>query len=329
MNLKRRLKEKLKVPLWHISRLREPLERPIWIASTRRSGSTLLMRMFYSQPGMDHISQPFDFWLPHHHEDRVTIPEGHRYTSLDQGITRKLEPFLDDLLSGRIRFRNQWDIRDPDFSWHVQRLAVKELNTKPILDRIDDRFDLDVVYLVRHPIPVSRSAIARDWGHTAQAFLEDPAFVERHLDDNQVEIVEEVLAEGTQVGRFVAEWCLDNLPTLQWRDNRDWLTVTFEELVHRPEPMAELLCEQFDLPEPDRMAARVQRPTKTARTGSAETIRQRGPSHKATRWLDDVEKEVESEVGRLLDGLDINAYEADSPFPAADLLHFGRLDGGG
>jgi len=178
-------------------------QSPIFIASTRRSGSTLLMEMIYSQPKIGFVAQPLELWRPHLHRSRLPIPEGNRYTTLGDEGERKVSAFLQDISKGRVRWRGQYNVLDEDFSPVVSRHVIKELNSKPILDAIGN--GMDVVYLVRHPISCAHSTISRDWGETASVFLEDRAYIEHLLDDEQIQFCQSILANGSKFDRCVLE----------------------------------------------------------------------------------------------------------------------------
>ncbi len=55
-------------------------------------------------------------------------------------------------------------------------------------------------------------------------------FDEQYLNDNQIRLVEDILAGNNQVEKFVLEWCLDNLvPFQEYCANPDrWTLITYE-----------------------------------------------------------------------------------------------------
>lgn len=318
------LKVAAKLLLCRIPRLDPPLERPIFIASTRRSGSTLLMRMIYSQPGLNYVDQPLELWRPHPWRRRLPPARGNRYTTLAGEDRARMRRFLRATFEGRVRFRSQWNPLDPDYSARVERLVVKDLNSRPLLCDIDDWFDLDVVYLVRHPIAVSRSVMMRGWGNTARALLDDEEYCRKIITSEQRRFCRRVLEEEGELEGLVVEWCLGNMIPLGALPDRDWLLLTYEELVARPGRMAGLLAERLDLPDPGRMRERARRPSKTTREESRREIEERGSTAPATRWVGETSESERRRVQEIFDALGVDVYRAAEPSPAPWALHFGE-----
>jgi len=298
-------------------------ERPILILGTRRSGSTLLMRMIYSQPGVDYVDQPLDLWHYHPYKAQLPAPAFNRFISLSSGEERSsCALFLEDVLSGRKRLRHQWNLFDRDFSWVVHRLVLKELNLKDVefIHWLAER--CDVVFLIRHPVAVALSIMKLGWGNTAQAFLENDEYCLRYLDKRKIEFSQKVIEKGTDLEKFVLEWSLENIPLLQQRENSTWLTITYEELVVRPREISGVLCEKLKLPEMERMWKTVGMPTRTTTSDSKQIISQFGATARAAQWQAEISTEERTGVQSILDIMGIKEYSASRIFPANKLLHF-------
>lgn len=299
-------------------------DKPILILGTRRSGSTLMMRMLYSQRGVDYVDQPLDLWRYHPYRKQLPVPALNQFLSTSPEEQASLKSFFADLLSGRKRLRHQWNLFDRHFSWIVRRLVLKELNLKDVdfIDWLAAR--CEVVYIVRHPIAVGLSIMKRGWGNTAQAFLENDYYCERYLDTGQAEFSEEILKTGTSLEGFVLEWCLENIPLLQKRVNRPWYTVTYEELVARPIEMSVMLCQELGLPDAQLMSKVVEIPTRTTIVDSKRLITQYGPMSRAAQWQRKITAEERTRIQHILDTMGIKEYSASRTLPGSELLHFGR-----
>ncbi|SFM80649.1 hypothetical protein [Thermodesulforhabdus norvegica] len=136
-------------------------EKPIFIFANRRGGSTLVMEMIYSQPGVDYIAQPLDLWQLHPHFNRLPHPLRSKFIALKEEEEERLAKYFTDLLAGRIRLRNQWRIFDRNFSFLVNRLVVKVCNAHALIDWFNEHFDIHCLYLIRHPIATALSIINR------------------------------------------------------------------------------------------------------------------------------------------------------------------------
>ncbi|MCS4055903.1 sulfotransferase [Salinibacter ruber] len=290
-------------------------ENPIFIFSTRRSGSTLLMRMIYSQKKVDYIDQPLDLWKPHLHFDMLPHPYKSQYISLQRHDEELLHKFFRDLINGNLRLRNQWDVTDSDFSYRANRLVVKTLNSLALIDWFDEKFNLEIVYHLRHPIPVSLSVMKRGWGNVASAYLENEQFCKRHLESEEIDFGWRVLREGSRLQKFVLEWCLRNYLPLSCHNQKSWLTLTYEELVSQPKEASELICHKLNLPNPSRMSKVVDVPTATTRRSSQKTIDESGTASLVDKWVRQVSPDERSEVAKVLEIYGVKVYNAHKARP--------------
>lgn len=303
------------------------LGKPIYIFSTRRSGSTLLMRMIYSQPNVSFIDQPLSPWRYAPCQEQLsTLHSMGRFIDLDPEEEQVLRDLFSDIYRGKQRLHSQWNPLDPAFSFRVNRLVLKMLNAKPLMDWFTCTLDAEIVYLVRHPIPVAMSILNRSWECTAKAFLTHAGFRERFLTENQVVKAQDVLENGSLLEHYVLEWCLENTYPLHVFGERSWLTLTYEELIMRPQRVSKLICRTFTLPDPERMVAQVSKPTKTTVGHSRKDIRREDGRHLVTRWYVTLAKD---EIERAAEVIDlfcpVEVYDATSPYPMDRLCHFGPL----
>jgi len=197
---------------FHLYRLRE---KPIVIFATRRGGSTLLMEMIASQPGVDFVSEPLSLWRYHPHFNRLPHPPRGRFISLNQEEARQVQSYFEDLLTGRIKAFNAWNPFHPTWSFRVRRLVVKLLSANTLIDWLANGFEIEVLYLLRHPVPVALSCLRLNWGNDAEAYLQNSCFREQILGSERARFADEVLAKGSPLEKFVVEWCLENFYPLQ------------------------------------------------------------------------------------------------------------------
>jgi len=307
----------------HLYRLSE---KPIVVFATRRGGSTLLMEMIASQPAIDFINEPLNLWRYRPYFDRLpNLPRG-RFISLRWEETRQVRSYFEDLLTGRIKAFNAWNPFHPTWSFRVRRLVVKLLGANTLIDWMAKEFNIEVLYLLRHPVPVALSCLGRNWGNDAEAYLQNPCFREQVLGPERARFSDKVLAQGTPLQKFMLEWCLENFYPLQAYKERPWLVLTYEEVICRPKQVSELICSRFGLPDPERMARMVGRPSRTTFFADArEAITKQGPQAMLGRWMKRNSQEELRGVQDILDALGIRAYQAFSPHPAESLCHFGPL----
>jgi len=304
-------------------------KRPIFLFTNSRSGSTLLMNMIYSQPGVDYSEIPINIYDIHRNRIRVSpLPPMSRYISLDSFDEKQLYNYFKGLINGKFRVNNQVRLFHPDFKLSVNRLVVKEISCLNIIDWITDNFDVDVIYLLRHPVPRALSKLKMGWYNDdyVKAYLDNDFFVKRFLNDDMISLTKDIYKKNDLFQFFVLEWCFENLSALSLCKKRDWLTITYEELLMRPRKMVDLICSNFNLSDPDRMLGRVFNASRSALNSSRDDIENKGSNYLVHRWLNQVEKERLEDIQRILDVFDIDIYNVNSPYPDKKYCNFGNIN---
>lgn len=277
----------------------------LFIFTMRRSGSTLLMRMIYSQPNITYISQP------HIHQDSsiysdLVIPSARP----GGGVKSELDDFIVALLNGTFRKWSQWNILDEYFSTTVNRLVVKLFGFNNVIDYISDYYTGQSIYLVRHPVAVARSIINKGWEPRAELHIEAA-----DLREDRKEFADHILTEGSKFQKCVLEWVLANLHPLVRSTERNFLLITYEKLVSEPRRVAEIVCNHFDLPNPVAMEEVASSPTPTAVGNSRSLIQNHSGEYLVTRWVDEVPDRYPVEARTVLAPFGIELYNTEEPWP--------------
>ena len=168
-----------------------------------------------------------------------------------------------------------------------------------------DEFDVDIVYLTRHPIPQSLSCIRNSWTLTVDAYLRDPEFCERFLSADAVALAHDTMRGDDELRKFIVNWALENAaPAQQLAEHPGWTHVRYEECVAQPEATLELLAERLDLTDLDRMRAVLSRPSQSSRISTAQTrelIKAGAGARTVEAWRVRVDPDVESWCNRTLE----------------------------
>ena len=308
------LKRVIQHGLGHLSlyRLRE---RPIVIFTTRRSGSTLLLHMLYTQPHTDYVNEPLNQWLLHPHYALLPHPPLGKFVTLSEEDAARLKMYFSHVFRGELRVRNQWAFWRPHYSWVVHRLVVKLLNANAIMDWFAREFDIHIIYLLRHPVAVAASVVRRGWEGIAEAYLYNDAFCQVYMNESLRRFARQVWELGTPIQRFVLEWTLENLVPLRLRSHLDFLVVTYEDLVTKPREVARWLADRYHLPKPEKMFRRVLAPSPTTVKTSHHLIRTEGPGALVERALEGVASDDLRRAQEVLDAFGVDVYRADVPWP--------------
>lgn len=302
------------------------MKRPIVIFSSRRGGSTLLAQVIGSERGVNVSDQPFDLWHYNPYANRMPNPYLSTFIDLAPEDEKKLCGYCNDLFSGKIRVYTRWNLFDPDYSFVINRMVFKVLSAKALIDWFAENFELDIVYQIRHPIAYALSIMRLNWGCTADAFLQSPFFRERFLDERKLSMCHRILKGDNELQKYVLEWGLDNLIPLSVFQNRPWTTLTYEELVARPQQSCELLAARLKLSDPIRMAKRLSHPSVSTTHSSRSDISELTPVSLLARWMDRVDSSLAQDAMAMLDELlGIHVYTWDNPFPDVSVCNFGVL----
>jgi hypothetical protein len=212
---------------------------------------------------------------------------------------------------------SQWQVWKADYHWIWERYVVKILGPKPLVEWFEAEFgaEADFLFHIRHPIPTALSAMKRHFQLHVSRYLEDEQFCDRQLSPSLIHFCRQVLAQASPLEKFVLNWCLENLVPLRlWRD-KDWVTVSHEQLVCNPIKTSEWLCEQLRLPAPDRMARAIRTPARTTSRASRSSIASHGPAVRADAWIREVGGATVARAGVILDRFEIAVYACDDPMP--------------
>ena len=136
-------------------------EPNIFLFATARGGSTWVMEIIASQPGMKHYDEPLNV-----RRDNVA------HTGLfpnwpsimpETGDPERVIRYLNALATGEYRFMNPAPFR-PHHRWFTHRIVFKIHELEHLIGRIALECHGQVVYLLRHPIPTTQSRrVLPDW----------------------------------------------------------------------------------------------------------------------------------------------------------------------
>jgi hypothetical protein len=156
--------------------------------------------------------------------------------------------------------------------------------------------------------------------------VKDDKYMEKMLKQDQIKFFNQIFRHGSNFEQVVLEWCLDNLYPLTVIHEREWVTITYGELVMKPHLISKMLSERLGFPDPDRMARRARRPSGTTPTSSKEEFDRYGVEKLATRRFKNASYSDRQSADTILDRLGIDIYSGDSLQPAEWATHFGTIN---
>ena len=230
-------------------------KRPILVTGAHRSGTTWVGKMLALAPGVGYVHEPFNPRFSAGRFDRyftvVTHENEARYApELERVLTFRYE------LVPRLRRRHRpkdvaRTFRDFGRVQRVRRRHPRPLMKDPIAllsaEWLAQRFDMEVVVLIRHPAAFASSLERLGWRHSFATFLDDgrvPEVIQPYEN--------EIRAQASEPGDLLAQaallWRLLYNAVSSYRErHEDWVFLRHEDVSLEPDASFERLYERLGL----------------------------------------------------------------------------------
>jgi hypothetical protein len=270
------------------------------------------MELIWSQPGFKCCNEPLNLRKP---DIRQHLGISDWQGLCREDATQAFYRYFRAIGEGRITFVN------PNPLHRYYRPVTRRIVFKIIHggeDRINwfrDTFNGRVVYLLRHPIPVS---LSREVYPTLEAFCDSD--YRRHFTADQLQNARKIIDSGTKLERGVLAWCLQNAVPLR-EVSQDWAVISYEQLVLDPYPVIEHLALKLSLPKPKRMMDRLAIPSSSNSQSDRETRQVLEKEMKRRSWLIEkwrrkVDQAEERRAMDILKRFHLDAYQFGDVLPA-------------
>lgn len=288
----------------------------IFIFSTARSGSTWLMEIIASQPGIKYIDEPL--LMKQFCHVGAPLPPSWEFLLPHPDREHRLEAYFRQL------FDNKLGVGAPaPFSrFHrlvSRRIVVKDLRCHDLMNWFEEHFGLQIIYLLRHPIPVS---LSRNRYGRLPLFLSNDIYCDRFLTPELRAYGWSILKDGSELQKKVLDWCLQNLPPLKFLDRSKWLCVHYEDVVLDPRATIERLAAFLGLSDKDRMFEQANLASGSTSLSDAATQRflaeassSQDRAYLINRWRKRVSTKEEESVFEILRRFEIGVYQAGKDQP--------------
>ncbi|MEM7369514.1 MAG: sulfotransferase [Bacteroidota bacterium] len=297
-------------------------EKNIFLFSMPRSGTTWLMEIIATQPGFKIVNEPFNL-----RKDVVRDNLGlQAWDSLMEiGSLPKIATYMQHFIEGRdsdLRYFRQAPFSDL-WKLRTNRIIFKLLFVgEGDFDWFADTFNGEIVYLVRHPIPVSLSRAVHP---RLQSFVESDH--KRHFSQDQLAYAQEIIFRGDKFECAVVDWCFQNAVALR-KIKPDWLVLSYEQMVMEPTLVIDTLIDRFSFERPELMYERVNKASNsTAKSNkeSQEILRDANKRRESKKWLVEkwaakVTEEQIQKTFEILTVFNIDFYEKGNFMPKSSYL---------
>lgn len=263
--------------------------KPILVTGSHRSGSTWVGEMLALSPLTTYISEPFNL------DHRGTF----RYISNQNELDKWKFRFKHNGLAAELDFYHyiQDIIKYSYFSYYYIYSATRDIrgtkslnypieylkrvvrksktlstyraaNIRPLLkdpiavfsaEWLANRFDMDVVVLIRHPAAFVSSLKRLNWTYNFSWFLEQPLLIKDYLYPFKSELKEYAEREKDIIDQGILLWKIIHYVIDKYRKQHpDWLFFRHEDLSRQPERIFATLFHNLDLEYSEKISRAIQ-----------------------------------------------------------------------
>lgn len=200
----------------------------------------------------------FQHWFPY----TPGMPEREEvFRSLQKTLNfRYLPPTPPHLSPYRaLRRKTRQILENSDHRWHRRRPLLKDPLALFSAEDLAERFDLEVVCMIRHPLAFCSSLKKWNWRFPFSHLLEQPMLMERHFQEEALEIREFSRTEQPVIAQAALLWRLFHkvIRTYQAR-HPDWHFARHSEMVGDPLPRFNQIYQKLGLRFDERVVAKLE-----------------------------------------------------------------------
>ena len=236
--------------------------KPILVTGSHRSGTTWIGRMLAEAPSLLYIHEPFSvsdapsrgicntefkYWFTYITRENET----NFYKPIRNMVHLKY-----DLVGGLKTYRSKVGLRElrceyVSFLQHRQKYA-KALIKDPIAffsaEWLAERFDMNVVMVIRHPAAFVSSIKKLGWQHPFSHFQEQTSLMREFLYPFAGEIREHASKTYDPFDQAILLWKLIHYTMIRYQEShRNWIFVRHEDISRNPIDTFRKLYYQLDL----------------------------------------------------------------------------------
>jgi hypothetical protein len=233
------------------------------------------------------------FWWRQH------IPQKERWP--------EAEAMFQDLFAGRMLSYYLMKSTTPAALEQADRLIVKFIRGNLLLPWLVERFELPKpVLLVRHPCAVVASMLHHGAWRNLGGQL--PPLEPHRYDDVMRSMIERLGPLKDETEMLAAIWCLNNAyPLLHAGNDRDWTTITYEEMVLRTEDTLAKVFREWKMPIPAQALEIARRPSRSTRSGSPVD----DPEALLSGWRKKLSMDQQERIINLVKRVGVDLYDLE------------------
>ncbi len=221
--------------------------KPILVTGSHRSGSTWVGKMIALSPAVGYIKEPFnlehrpgicsakfDYWFTYITQEN----ESDFYKNIDKTLNFSYN-FPEEIKAVNSLKDTLRLIRDYSNFYKYRISHARPLLKDPIAvfsaEWLAEKFDIDVVVLIRHPAAFVSSFKKKNWSFDFSHLLKQPLLMEKHLYSFETEIKESITKKYDAIDQASLLWKLIYHVVAKYRDrHKDWIFSKHEDISLNP-----------------------------------------------------------------------------------------------
>jgi Sulfotransferase family len=277
---------------------------PIYIVALPRSGTTWVVSILNTVPGIKYFNEPFN--IDHVPE---ALPHIRKYLRANDNDP-EFAQFCQNAFTGKINnafVKHQLCQPYKKMPWLPGRIVVKDVHSNLAVEWIDRHIVPMTVIMMRHPcaFALSWSSLYKSIDKNIEQFTSQPNLMEDYLQPFQ-HLFKDAQTLWEKLGLF---WGASYYVMLsQQKKHPNWLVIQHEQLCVDPVAEYQKLFAQLDLP--------WTKPTQEVLDGSMTKdsgkpyVPQRITSQEPDKWKNKLESAQISAIQRFVQPFEINGYPA-------------------
>ena len=204
------------------------------------------------------------------------------------------------ILAGQLR--NDWIDKDLslfDVTKDTGKVVIKEIRANGILGWLDQNFQCQIVYLLRHPCAVIASRMKLGWETHIDMLLNQHELMEDYLTPFE----DVIRSASTNAQKHAVMWCAENLIPLSQMNDHAWELCWYERLLTEPEAECQRLVDLFGLDFSESRRSAMFEFCHKPSTGERRQV---------ARWKQTLSVQDQDEIQAIVHAFGINLYDVAS-----------------
>jgi hypothetical protein len=287
----------------------------ISVFSEPRGGSTWVGEILCKIPNSILVFEPM-FLMPAYREIKKVnfcfnqyIPENADWPEAEEYFRQLYNREIGSLSAFRIYYHNDNLANIASAKYFI----YKDVNSNMLLPWLTKRFNINPIYILRHPCAVIASQLKyKHWDYIlkdVKAYFPDPQNRYKEIYTQYQDIIDTITKPEE---RLAAEWALHNIiPVSHEENDRRWITVSYEKLYKDPEPSLTRIFNRLNIEIPGEILTEITRPSITTIDESRTNIK---AGNQLESWKRSLSSTQVKNILRIVNEFGIDFYD-ESPEP--------------